>query len=258
MARQGSVPDFNQGYSNTYHSIAGVNIKAVLAGVTFANLQAISYSVTREKAPIVTMGSPNPRGFSRGKRGIAGSMVFIMFDSHAILDVFRILAQEKGAYTFVSDKDEPRPPLQTVGASSLRDGRITNPAERIVTTEKTFNTEEPFVGKLNDGWERTTPWYIDQIPPFNVVLTGVNEQGVGAVMAVLGIEFLNEGFGISIDDIVAEQQATYVARDISPWTRVWDDNLISTNPWNVPFKRPGITGGGSAGSAAGGRIGGSI
>ncbi len=53
MATQtGSVPIYDQPYTNSYHSISGVDIKAVFAGVTFGNLQAISYSITREKAPI--------------------------------------------------------------------------------------------------------------------------------------------------------------------------------------------------------------
>ncbi len=63
----GTINQHDIPYTNTYHSIAGVDIKASFAGVTFGNLQAISYSVTREKAPIYTMGSPEPRGYSRGK-----------------------------------------------------------------------------------------------------------------------------------------------------------------------------------------------
>ncbi len=51
----------------------------------FAEIQAISYSVTREKAPIYTLGSPEPRAFSRNKRGIAGSLIGINFDRHALL-----------------------------------------------------------------------------------------------------------------------------------------------------------------------------
>lgn len=33
------------------------------------------------------MGNPNPRAFSRGKRGIAGSLVFTVFDRDALADV---------------------------------------------------------------------------------------------------------------------------------------------------------------------------
>ncbi len=37
--------------------------------------QAINYSVTREKAPIYTMGSADCRSYSRNKRGIAGGLI---------------------------------------------------------------------------------------------------------------------------------------------------------------------------------------
>src|SRR3990167_10743664 len=67
-------------YARSYNSFGGVDIKAVFGSKGIGELQAISFSITREKAPIYTMGSPNPRSFSRGKRGIAGSLIFTVFD----------------------------------------------------------------------------------------------------------------------------------------------------------------------------------
>jgi hypothetical protein len=70
----------------------------------FAELQAISYAITREKAPIYTMGSADPRAYSRNKRGIAGNLIWINFDRHALLNLFH---KAKGRY--VADVDEIRP-----------------------------------------------------------------------------------------------------------------------------------------------------
>src|SRR5512146_2854214 len=72
----------------------------------FAELQAISYAITREKAPIYTMGSADPHAYSRNKRGIAGNLIWIQFDRHALLNLFH---QAKGRY--VADVDEIRPPF---------------------------------------------------------------------------------------------------------------------------------------------------
>jgi len=58
--------------ARTYNSVSGTDIQASFQGHWIGELQGISFTVTREKAPLYTMGSPNPRGFSRGKRGIAG------------------------------------------------------------------------------------------------------------------------------------------------------------------------------------------
>ena len=90
--------------SRSYNSLSGTDIRAVIGTQEFAEIQAISYSITREKAPIYTMGSANPRAFSRNKRGIAGSLVWINFDRHALL----ALINDQGG-TFVPNTDEIRP-----------------------------------------------------------------------------------------------------------------------------------------------------
>ena len=81
----------------------GAGAKAIVA-----ELQAISYSLMREKAPIYTMGSPDPRSYSRNKRGIAGSLIWVNFDRHALLNLFY-----NAQATFVADTDEIRPQYQS-------------------------------------------------------------------------------------------------------------------------------------------------
>jgi len=36
-------------------------------------------------------------------------------------------------------------------------------------------------------------------------------------MRIYGVEILNEGTGMSVDDIVNESQMTFVARHVTPW-----------------------------------------
>ena len=57
--------------------------------------------------------------------------------------------------------------------------------------------------------ELATPWYSDQILPFDVTLSGANEYGAMCAAKIFGVEILNEGMGISIDDAVTEMQATF-------------------------------------------------
>ena len=47
------------------------------------------------------------------------------------------------------------------------------------------------------------PWYSDQILPFDITLAGTNENGAATCMKSFGVEILNEGSGVSIDDAVA-------------------------------------------------------
>jgi len=68
--------------------------------------------------------------------------------------------------------------------------------------------------------EIALPWYSDQALPFDITITAANEYGAAACAKIFGVEILNESFGMSIDDAVAESQATFVARSVSPLQRL--------------------------------------
>ena len=69
------------------------------------------------------------------------------------------------------------------------------------------------VGGLN---ELATPWYSDQVLPFDITLSAANEYGAMTAAKIFGVEILNEGSGISIDDAVTESSATFAARSVEP------------------------------------------
>jgi hypothetical protein len=75
-----------------------------------AELQTISYSMHRENTPVRTLGHVNPRGFVKGSRTIAGSMIFTQFNEYAFyrLAKFRyLLADSKGSYSPLADMLPP-------------------------------------------------------------------------------------------------------------------------------------------------------
>lgn len=196
-------------YSRSYNSFSGVDIKATFGGEIIAELQAISYSITREKAPIYTMGSPDPRAFARGKRGIAGTLIFVMFDQHALLSAFRDLM-------FQSDVDDIFPEFTGQDSGELAKAIAKSNSSRTAGSP-IEEQESPLGGLVAGDQENASPWYTDQIPGFDITLAAANEYGALAIMKIFGVEILNEGYGISIDDIVSEQQMTYIARTIMPW-----------------------------------------
>jgi hypothetical protein len=57
-------------------------------------------------------------------------------------------------------------------------------------------------------------FYSDEVPPFDITLSFANEYGAMARKEILGVEILNEGSGVSMDDILTEQTMTFVARGI--------------------------------------------
>jgi hypothetical protein len=193
-----SLSAVTEGIKQTYNSNSGCDIVATLDGVLLGNLNGISFSTTREKAPIYVMGSVDAVSFGRGKRGHAGSLIFTNFDRHALFDImegkFTSGTFEKKRYWYWKKKTD----IPAGGRSTFLEG-------------------SDFSDLSSLGIELSQPNYSDQIPPFTITLTGMNEYGNINVMNILGVELINEGSGVSIDDIVTETQMTFVARAILGW-----------------------------------------
>lgn len=84
---------------HSYTSYGGTDIVTSITlpnckPIVFGELQTITYSIHREKFPVRTLGRINPKGFSFGGRTIAGSLIFTVFDRHAILQALTDYAAE--------------------------------------------------------------------------------------------------------------------------------------------------------------------
>lgn len=231
--------------SRTYTSYSGVDIRVIVNGRAVGSMQALSYAIQREKAPIYVMGSVDPVSYSRGKRGIAGTMISLMMDSHILYSgSFR-------GEQYYGDKYELRP--------QIVDGNLTDVNNEIETSVKltggyggtikgiaggtaatfpglntsssvrnsgatAFNTPAQMtMDNVNSDYGIYDVLYVDQILPFDITIVAANEYGQTAQMRLYGCEILNEGSGFSIDDIVIENQMTYVCRTILPWRTYKDD-----------------------------------
>lgn len=177
----------NSSYTKTFTSFGGADIVATLGGKVVGELQAITYSVTREKAPIYTLGSANPRSFSRGKRGIAGSLVFTVFDR----DSLQTLKDSSTIYRH--------------GLSGATQDGLIAPLAINQYTDGGIDQWKTGKGKVR---------FSDEIPPFDITINFLNEYGQSATMTIYGVEILNEGMGMSIDDITTEKACTFIARDL--------------------------------------------
>jgi hypothetical protein len=182
-------------FTETYTTFSGADIVCSFAGQNIGALSGITWSVTREKAPIYTMGSPNPRSFSRGKRGIAGSLIFTVFDRPALYGMLQRNQHDSSAKFFTRTSNVL--PGSGIGSSPQHRGVIG------------YEDQSIEVGQY-------FPYYADQIPPFDVTITFANEYGQAAVRSIYGCEIMNEGSGASMDDIVIEETMTFVARELGP------------------------------------------
>ena len=209
--------NFSDTLTQTYNAHAGTDIIATMNGVVLGNLNGISFSTTREKAPIYTLGNVDAVAFGRGKRGHAGSMIFTNFDRHALFDIQRALKGTEQELTYYAK-----------GTDVPAGGRS------ILLGNQSFEGDLSGIGVS----KKVDANYSDQIPPFTITLTGQNEYGNISVMALLGVEFINEGSGISIDDIVTESQMTFVARAIQTWRPLVGGDLKAFDPVIVGRNSP--------------------
>ena len=76
--------------------------------IELGELQTISYSIHRENTPVRTLGHVNPRGFVKGSRTIAGSLIFTVFNEYAFYRIkeFKKALLEKN-YAPVADMLPP-------------------------------------------------------------------------------------------------------------------------------------------------------
>jgi len=197
-------------FARSYNSFSGVDMLVTFAGIHVGELQGISFTVTREKAPNYTMGSADPRSFSRGKRGIAGSLIFLVFDREALIESVRHLPEMR---FLAHGPDLRKNQMRNAIPPTKADIEIPefNVAGGVDSTNAVTRNFEQIDHVLAE------PLYLDQLPPFNIVLSAFNEYGHTMRMMIHGVEILNSGSGTSIDDITIDTTCTFVATSITRW-----------------------------------------
>lgn len=186
-------------YAKTYTSFSGCDIVPMFGNVVIGELQAVTLSVHREKAPVYTMGSADPRSFSRGKRGIAGSLVFTVFDRDALIEALKDQVSSENTF-------------QRIGGDS--DSTVMTIDEWDKMMSGNINTSGSSSDTAKSVASSATIRYGDEVPPFDITISFANEYGQKAVQTIYGVELLNEGVGYSMDNVISEKACTFVARRI--------------------------------------------
>lgn len=239
---------------NTLTSFSGADLVVTFANQAIAELQQISWAVQREKAPVFTLGSPDARSFSRGKRGIAGSLVMAVFDHDALIEAMKrvwnqiappamftaagniSLGQSENFMNILDTiKWNKKVTADVLAAYGENSGYGFSGTSAIgISGEIAGSNSIPQSqdGYFVDGWLDSKDKvyipagfepirgeniiYADTLPPFDCTLTFANEYGQTAFQKIYDIDILNESSGVSVDTVVMERQLTYIARRISP------------------------------------------
>jgi hypothetical protein len=112
-------------------------------------------------------------------------------------------------------------PVRVLGRASplgySRGGRTSAGTLVFATLDRDAFSEIYRPDALHESWaDSSTSMFVDQLPPFNIVLVASNELGGIARQVLSGVTLINYGVTYSIDDIYTETTYTYVAEDITP------------------------------------------
>jgi len=203
-------------YNRVYQAYSGCDMVAHINHIPVGTLQALTVSITREVVPQYVMGDPNPKTYVKGKRGIAGTLVFSTFDRHALLnDIFlQVMEEDVDQNSWYKDNRY----LESIVnkgqyyASDVNGTLMAMPAMQSARSE----TTDQDVQRVLDSWRQRKLKYSDELPPFNITLTMVNDFGAASTCHINGVVLINEGYGFTMDDLTNEISFTYVAREVTP------------------------------------------
>jgi len=75
------------------------------------------------------------------------------------------------------------------------------------------------VSGYDDFNDRTAPFFVDQIPPFHLLISAANEYGINANAALINVHLTNFGTTMSVHDLQLESTYTYVAQFFFPFVQ---------------------------------------
>ncbi len=202
----------NAGVTNALQSVfSGADVVAIFGDSHIGECMSFSVGVNREAGPLYVMGRKEPIAIPKGKRGIGGSFILAQLGYDALLEYYgEIMGNATNKDIWVRS-DETVPAIAQ-GLMRQENAAVPGRADALQI--------DPQSGKATtvstDLWTNLeTPNYADQIPPFNMTVIGVNEQGKKMGFRVYGIAIINDGMGISIDELNIEKRYQFIAQAIS-------------------------------------------
>lgn len=205
------------------------------------NVLSLQYSLIREVFPVRQMGSANPVDYTRGPRTIAGHIAFAVF-AEDVLARLRSRTLESFDKLFESVTNN-------VEAFDLEKLQANNGHARNVSPEEANHVRdnEIAIAKAQKSAAKLYRYYdaalhfdavqlLDQMPPFHLLIVGVNEQGVLSKFLLKNIHIIDENQLQGTRQPNVMNKVSFVARDIVPMHNADPDMNItnSMSEWAEP------------------------
>jgi hypothetical protein len=192
------------------------------------NVLSLSYSIMREKFPVRNMGEVNPAAILNGIRSISGHIAFTIFADDT-------LAYLRGQITDRIKQIESRF-NEFFGSSYTPLDKVQGPM-----TEKGQSDFWNNVDPKQLQWESFKEYYtqflyktdkvqlLDSLPPFHILVLGVNDRGVFSKLLIKDISIIDENQYHGTQNPHIMNKITFTALDIIPMAKFsYDANVIAT------------------------------
>jgi len=193
-------------YTSTWSTFIGLaRVKRAVAGIQQSQ-EMLSKSLSNQIENIEKMiQSGKENGVSEvGTTIVLASLQTISIQSHREKFAVRALG-----HSYV--KGYTRGP-RTIGGSMIFttfDEHSLSALIRGLANSKTYGEMDPNLATLLP----------DQLPPIDLTIVFANEYGSVSSMRMLGVEFVNDGMTMSIEDLLTETVANFVCRDADILTK---------------------------------------
>lgn len=202
------------GNVNALQSVfSGSDVVVIFGDQYIGECMSFTVGVNREAGPLYTMGRKEPIAIPKGKRGIGGSFILAQLGYDALLQYYSYIMGDKSKSPIWIRKDESIP----ITEGQRTSGQVINSANN----DTDIGTTVTSLQNSGDLWvSLESPNYVDQMPPFNATIVGVNEQGNKMGFRVYGITIINEGMALSIEELNMEKRYTFIAQAVSKMSKL--------------------------------------
>lgn len=190
---------------------SGADVAIIFGEQYMGEAMSFTIGVNREAGPLYTMGRKEPIAIPKGKRGIGGSFILAQLGYDALLEYWKDIiggAVDKPIWVRNDEMVLDSGPVSREFSSTQTAGLNTASVDTSVNSLTT------------SIWTSTAPNYVDQLPPFNATIIGMNEQGQKMGFRVYGISIINEGMALSIEELNMEKRYTFIAQAVSKMTKL--------------------------------------
>lgn len=190
-----------------YETFSGTDM---IATIVFPNAQplvvgeltTVSYSIYRDKHPVRTLGRINTKGFTKGPRTVAGTLIFTVFQKHVVNSLKKKVPYMSNMLALKTDELPPFDLYITMANEYGASSRLNIYGLTIVDEGKVMSVEDMFT---ENQWS-----YMAR----DIVLM----DDLGAEQNVIMSEFMdsNQGTGtFKLQDLVLDDDLVKMNRDIA-------------------------------------------